>query len=203
MLSLVFATNRSLPRLELRRGAQVLVLVVGPSGAGKDTLLEGVRTALKSDPTYVFVRREITRPAEAEDSIAIDLETFLQRRDAGAYALSWQAHGHGYGISRAIDTYLQAGRVVVANVSRGVIEEAARRNRIRVVEISAPAAILVDRLAARGRETAAEVTARLLREAAVPGGVELMRIVNDKTVAEGVRRLLDAITAPAEFAPRS
>lgn len=159
-----------------------LVLVVGPSGAGKDTLLNGARAALEGDAQFVFPRREITRPAEAggEDHIAVDTDTFQAARDSGAYALSWSAHGLGYGIPRAIETELAAGRQVVINVSRGVIAEArARYPGTQVVAVTAPAEVLAERLAGRGRESAEEILARLARQApAAADGPNVWRIDN-------------------------
>ena len=101
----------------------VLVLVVGPSGAGKDTLLDAARERLADDQRFRFVRRVITRPAEAggETHEAVSRAEFTARR----FALSWQAHGLSYGIPLDIAGDITAGRIVVANVSRGVIVEAA------------------------------------------------------------------------------
>jgi ribose 1,5-bisphosphokinase PhnN len=57
-------------------GPGKLVLVVGPSGAGKDTLLSLARAACADDPTIVFVQRLVTR----EDSSAEDNEPDHRRR---------------------------------------------------------------------------------------------------------------------------
>jgi len=83
--------------------------------------------------------------------------------------------------------------VVVANVSRGVIEDAARRFRVRVIEVTAPAEILAARLAARGRESAEDVARRLGRTASVPDGVLVETVYNDRTLAEGVARFIAAL----------
>lgn len=171
-----------------------LVLVVGPSGAGKDTLIGGAREALAGDPAWVFPRRIVTRPAEAggEPHVHLSLVAFEQAEVAGAFALSWRAHGLAYGIPGTVRSDLEAGRHVVVNVSRGVIDEARRRfPRIAVVLVTVPAAVLAARLAGRGRETAEDMAHRLERAgtAAVEGpGVH--EIVNEGPVDEGTARLV-------------
>ncbi len=180
----------------------MLILVVGPSGAGKDTLMDVARESLAGDARFRFVRREITRPEDSvgEDHIAVDPAGFARRRAQGAYALAWEAHGLGYGIPADIACDLRAGRVVVANVSRSVIAEAAARFATLVLEITAPAEILARRLGARGREGAAEVLQRLQRSVALPEGVTVVRVVNDSSIAEGAARVVVTLSRAAESA---
>ncbi len=174
------------------------MLVVGPSGVGKDTLLDGARAALSGREDVLFPRREITRPPDAggEDHVAIDETTFAQRQLVGAYALSWQAHGLGYGVPADTLKALSAGQTVVVNVSRTVLDEARLRfARVRVVSISADPEILAARLMARGREDATEVAARLARAQAIPvTGDDVVEIQNDGTMAVGIARLVAAIS---------
>jgi ribose 1,5-bisphosphokinase len=172
----------------------MLILVVGPSGAGKDTLMDAARAALGDDRRFRFARREITRPpGPGEDHVPVTEAEFAARQNSGAYALSWRAHGLGYGIPADIAGDLAAERVVVANVSRGVIAEAAARFPVRVLEITAPAEVLAARLAGRGRESPAEVATRLARRMMVPEGVELVRVVNDRTPGEAVKLVVAAL----------
>lgn len=177
----------------------MLVLVVGPSGAGKDTLMAGARAALADDKRFRFVRRVITRPQDAggEDHIAIDADGFACALRSGAFALSWDAHGLRYGIPADIADDLAAGRVVVANVSRTVIAEAATRLPVAVLEITASPEVLAVRLAARGRESAADIAARLARQVPIPPGVRVHRVLNDVEVAEGVQAVLTVLRACA------
>ena len=103
-----------------------LVLVVGPSGAGKDTLIAGAKAALAGDRRFVFPRRVVTRPTMAalEDHESVSPEAFAAARAAGAYALDWEAHGLGYGLPASLVDDIAAGRVVVFNGSRAMVPAA-------------------------------------------------------------------------------
>ena len=104
-----------------------LVLVVGPSGAGKDTLLGLAKAACADDRNIVFARRIVTREASAfEDNAQVSLEAFRQALAQQAYAMHWEAHGHCYALPRAIDDDIRAGHTLIANVSRTVIGAARR-----------------------------------------------------------------------------
>ena len=175
----------------------MLALIAGPSGAGKDTLLALARQRLAGDPRVRFVRRVITRPADVGDEghEAIDTGGFRRRLDEGDFALWWEAHALLYGIPVDIEADLAAGRTVVASVSRSVLRAASARYTCRVLEVTAAPDILARRLAARGREGAAEIAARLAREVPLPAGLDIVRIVNDGTPDEGANRLVSALLA--------
>ena len=183
----------------------MLVLVVGPSGAGKDTLLDIARTVLMDDPGIRFVRRTVTRPAGAggEAHDALSAEAFAAKRDAGAFALHWEAHGLSYGLPADIAADIADGRIVVANVSRAVIAQAAGMFPLRVIEITAPPEVLAERLAGRGRESPADIARRLARSAALPPDIRVETIVNDATPQEAATRLIGSLIRAARSARRS
>ncbi len=183
----------------------MLVAVVGPSGAGKDTLMGLARARLDGDARFRFVQRAITRPAEAggEAHRPLDVVAFDAERAAGGFALHWGAHGLFYGIPRDITEDLAARRVVVANLSRGVLAGAAQHFRLRVLVVTAPVAVLAARLAARGRETAEDIAARLAREMTLAPGLDMVTVMNDATPEEGAARVIAELTRAAEDARRS
>src|SRR5690242_10907907 len=121
-------------------GPGKLVLVIGPSGAGKDTLLNLARAACADDPTIVFARRVVTREASsAEDNEQMSPAAFHDARARGDFAIDWEAHGHAYGLPRSIEDDIRAGRTVVANVSRTVVAPLRHSyTNVAVVLITAP-----------------------------------------------------------------
>jgi ribose 1,5-bisphosphokinase len=177
----------------------LLILVVGPSGAGKDTLLNGVREALGEHSGIRFVRRVITRPGDMgeEDHESVTEQEFELREQAGDFALSWRAHGLRYGIPADISFDLAKGRVVVANVSRAVVAEAAEQFPVSVIEVTAPARVRAARLAKRGREAADDVARRLSRAIELPLPVHRQTVGNDGTRDAGVAKLMAAIREAA------
>ena len=180
-----------------RIGPGRLVLVVGPSGAGKDTLIDAARTACRDDGGIVFPRRVITRPSSAaEDHDTLSEPAFDQAAAEGAFAIWWAAHGLRYGIPRAIDADLQAGRTVVCNVSRTVVRAARERYaNVVVVLVTAPADVLAKRLARRARGTDGSVAQRMDRAVAAESELSPdVTIENTGTVDQAARRLSSVLT---------
>jgi ribose 1,5-bisphosphokinase len=176
--------------------AGTLVLVVGPSGAGKDTLIAAAREALADDPGFVFPRRIVTREAvkELEDHDTISREDFAALRDEDGFALSWDAHGLSYALPKSILEDLDTGRTVVANTSRQVLGEAVARYGAHVILVAADRAVRAWRLSGRGRESEAEIASRLAREgAALPPGVEATVIDNSGELATAVADFIGAL----------
>jgi ribose 1,5-bisphosphokinase len=142
-----------------------LVLVVGPSGAGKDTLLRLAQAACIEDHEIVFPRRVVTRESSAdEDNIALGPDEFRRAQEGGDFAVHWEAHGHSYALPREINDDIRAGRAVVANVSRTVIGALRQAYaNVVVVAITAPPDVLAQRLAVRARHSDGNLADRLAR----------------------------------------
>ena len=173
-----------------------LVLVVGPSGAGKDTLIAGAREACVDDGSIVFPRRVVTRPSSAaEDHDTMVADAFTHAVADGAFALWWDAHGNRYGIPSAIDDDIRAGRTVVCNTSRTMISLARGRYAfVTVVLVTAPDKILQQRLAGRDRPSDGNLRHRINRSVEVGPDVEAEVIIRNVGKPEaGVRRMLNAI----------
>jgi ribose 1,5-bisphosphokinase len=159
----------------------VFIAVVGPSGAGKDTIIDYAREKLRDEGGVEFVRRVITRPSDAasEDHDTLADAAFDEAERHGAFALSWPAHGLKYGLPADVDKAIGNGRVAIANLSRGALPALRERYaNVAVVEITARHEVLAERLSARGRESRGEVLARLARTAPVDRSADVITIDN-------------------------
>jgi ribose 1,5-bisphosphokinase len=169
--------------------------VVGPSGAGKDTLLRLAKAACAEDCNIVFARRVITRESSpSEDNEEVSRDAFRQALARGEYAMHWEAHGHCYALPRAIDDELRAGRTVIANVSRTVIGAMRRAYAdVAVVSITAPQQVLAERLAMRQRNSDGKIEQRLDRTVDETSAAPDVTIINVGNAEYHARRLVRII----------
>jgi ribose 1,5-bisphosphokinase len=180
--------------------SQRLIYTLGPSGAGKDSLLAWLAQHLPAHNAVHFARRVIDRPTQADAEMHESLSTadFLAQQGAGAFALHWAANGHHYGVRHTELASLQRDQWVFVNGSRGYLATALDKFPSMVVlHITAPVAVLQSRLTARNREPAELIAARLDRLTAfqLPSHCALIEIFNDGALKDAGHRLLQALSS--------
>lgn len=182
-----------------RRG--ILVVLSGPSGVGKDTVL---RRVFELDPRLRYSVSYTTRPPrpgeiDGEAYHFVDDATFDALERAGEF-LEWAlVHGYRYGtLRRLVEEALAAGQDVVLKID----VQGARTLRERGVEglfvflLPPSEEALLERLRARGtddEETLARRTADSRRELAEAGRYD-HRVVNDD-VERAAREIVSIIAA--------
>ena len=181
-----------------------LVYVMGPSGAGKDSVLNRARALLAADAPVIFAHRYITRAAEAggENHVELSPAEFGLRRTHGLFAFHWQAHGNEYGIGREIYSWRRAGLTVVVSGSREHFQQLGGvDDNTHPVLVTAPAERLAERLAARAREDAEAAAERLQRsEAYDVTDRRLVTIVNDGALDTAAARFV-SLLATLQYSP--
>jgi len=143
-----------------------LFIIIGNSGAGKDTIIEEVQK--RFPPQYKKVKipkRVITRQdSDTEKFEPVDKETFFKMRQSGEFILEWESYEHFYGIRHEVQDWLNAGYPVLMNVSRKVVLTAREKfPEVKVIFIRVPLEVTVDRIIERGREPYKEVLDRVIR----------------------------------------
>jgi ribose 1,5-bisphosphokinase len=176
------------------------VFIVGPSGAGKDTLIRLAEAQLAADPRFHFPRRLVTRAGSTfEDHDTIGEAEFEEGVAKGHFALAWRAHGLGYALPGSCLTAALEGRLVICNVSRRMIDTGRESlPNVAVVEVTAPFEVLAQRLAGRGRREDGDIGARLARSQEIGNTDADLVIVNDRTPEEGATRLIAFLRASVD-----
>ncbi len=171
----------ALPSIER---SERLIVVVGPSGAGKDSLIASWRDRLGSTPVH-FAQRVITREAErSEAHEAVSAAAFERAAAEGEFATWWSANGLQYAVRWCELAPLKASKWVVLNGSRAHLATLrVQAPQLKAVEITADASVRRRRLEVRGREDTQEVADRLRRD--VHAKVDV-RVVNDSALCAAV-----------------
>jgi len=170
-----------------------LIVLLGPSGSGKDTLISAARGEFAASPDVLFVRRMITRSADAgsEDHVSMSEAEFDAAIDEGRFALTWAANGLRYGLPRDLKAHLAAGKCAVVNGSRGAWGVIRQVFPTAVaVEIRVDPATLARRLQARGRESASEIEARMIRAAALTAQFDPELVIDNSGPVETAQAAL-------------
>lgn len=179
-----------------------MIVVVGPSGAGKDTLMEYAAARLCGRPGFHFTRRVITRSGDAggENHDAVSMHEFTRLEDAGAFAVSWQAHGLKYGIPATVYHHLNAGDVVIANGSRSALPHFGTAfSRLKVVNIVAQPDVLARRLEQRGRESRDDILRRLERSSlTVIGDFDVTTVDNSGAIEDAGQAIMQVLEQSAD-----
>lgn len=188
-----------LPVAETQAGQGLLIAVVGPSGAGKDSLIDFARQLFADDPAVMFVRRVVTRVAQAsaEDHDTLSPENFDAAEASGRFAVTWRAHGLHYAIPADALRHAEAGGVAVVNGSRAALPDIrAAFGNVLVVLVTCRPEVLAARLAARGREDAEQQKQRVARSALPTQHLaEAVEIDNSGDLASAGEELVGIIRA--------
>lgn len=167
-----------------------LIAVVGPSGVGKDSVMQAVAEVL---PKVHLVRRVITRAPGlgGEDYDAVTETQFQQMSQDGAFAVHWAAHGLYYGIPQTVRYQMDKGTDCLANFSRKALRAGADAfPNFMVLNLTAQSETLAARLGARGRETVSEIAGRLAEaEKSLPIGLDVRTVSNDGPLEQTVARV--------------
>lgn len=171
-----------------------LIAVVGPSGVGKDSVINGI---VRAAPSIKRVRRAITRAAdpEGENHLSMTPMAFAVAQKTGKFCIEWRAHGNRYGIPASVLNEVNAGSQCIANFSRSALTDAsAIFPNLTVLHLKADAATLARRLTGRGREDARDIAMRLERvSAGIPDGITVHEIRNDGPLEQTVQHALKSL----------
>ncbi len=173
--------------------------MVGPSGAGKDSLIQAAAETLAGNPSYVIAHRAITRPADIarEDHEPVSIEEFRARVKRDEFMLSWNIYDTHYGIPLSYDEDLTDGRHVIVNASRTVVGLAMTDFApARVIQITAPREVLEARL--RARADPATAAARLARAVVLPEGIPVKHLLNVGDLSTGAARLVHILKTASD-----
>lgn len=172
-------------------------VIVGPSGSGKDTLLNWLRAELQDRSEILFVRRIVTRPSDKghEDHDTMELAKFLSAKEAGEFATVWQAHDLHYAIPASAKDHVDQGGLAILNGARRALDQLeAAFTRLQIIHLDVDPSILAGRLANRGRNSDTNLSARLAQQTLdFQAKTPIIHVANNGPVEEAGRHIVELI----------
>jgi len=155
-----------------------IVLIVGASGVGKDTLLKSSKKDLKNQCN--FIKRYITRkPDKSEKNYYVDDYAFEILKHNSFFVSTWSAHNNYYGIAK---NSIKSGLNIIS-ISRAKIDDFEKVfDKVYTIHVSVPKEELKNRLLLRDRESHEEIEARLNRTYKKIEAKNLIEFDNSKSI---------------------
>ena len=189
--------------VEGRAGAQ-LVIISGPSGVGKDTIIAAMQRRPPSHPRHYVITCTTRRRREGEiDGVSylfLSPEDFARLRDADNLLEASEVHGNWYGTPRdQVQSALASGRDAILKIDvQGAHKvRAAVPDALLIFVVPPSIEVLRERLVGRNTEASADLERRF-RDAAD----ELARqaeydhvVVNETDLLERTAQAIDDIIA--------
>lgn len=166
-----------------------IVLIVGPSGVGKDTLIKGAKKVLKNDVN--FVKRYITRkPDKSEKNFYLDDYAFEILKHNSFFASTWNAHGNAYGIAK---NTIKNGLNIIS-ISRSKVKDFEKLYYdVHTINISVPREELKNRLLFRKRESLEEIEKRLNRSYEDISAKNLIEFDNSADIKKSCEKFIELL----------
>lgn len=182
---------------------QLVVVVSGPSGAGKDTV---IATALTLDPSLAKVATAKTRPPrpgeiEGVHHVFLSDEEFLRWIAEDAFLEHVEIYGHRSGVPRAaVEKLLRQGLTPILRTDvEGARTLKSNLENPLLVFVTAPSVDSLERrIRSRAAETEAEIVARLAEaeaELAEAGWFDLVIVNQDASHDDAAEQLVEAIAS--------
>jgi len=169
-----------------------IVLIVGASGVGKDTLLRNIKDKIEAN----FVTRYITRVSDTnETNFYVDKDAFKVLQKGDFFVSTWEAHENHYGIAQ---NQIKDGLNIIS-ISRASIKDFEKLyNDVTTISITLPREALYKRLKGRGREDEEQIQKRLKRSYATINATNLVEFINDKPLGDAIEEfsnLLESLSS--------
>jgi ribose 1,5-bisphosphokinase len=169
-------------------------MIVGPSGSGKQALIDAVLAARPDiGRAPLIVSAQNSNNTCVVGSVSPDRFLHYKRRDM--FALQWDSDGFRYGLTHDAAKKLRDGESLILSSDSSIIDDAkALYPNVQVIYITARMDVLRRRLASMAFGTDTEIDMHLAQSARMrPRKQDFVTVDTSDSIAAGAKALMDAI----------